>query len=294
MQVSLCKKGYFGIILGRKVDPHHPIERNKFLNHLDEAFSYLCTHISRYLLFHLEGLRTPRESWEKLEDLFGKQYELQGQILENELVALHPNNFETIEQFFTKFRSLSLQCIQCRIERKDEQNVLSILNKLGFDYSIFVSIFHSKRDSFPSWKIPSLDSFVESLIQEQDKLIRMGVIQTSKDQAILVTDSTKVQSKGRPKGKEPKVADSKPKENQETSEGASGFKKKKKFEKKKCPYCMRGFHPKDSCTKKTLDQMKHLCVQNNISLPQRVVMSVNPKNPSLSSTWPTPPKDTHK
>ena len=35
---------------------------------------------------------------------------------------------------------------------------------------------------------------------------------------------------------------------------------------------MRGFHPEDSCMKKTLDQMKALCVQNNISLPRRAMM----------------------
>ena len=36
---------------------------------------------------------------------------------------------------------------------------------------------------------------------------------------------------------------------------------------------MMGLHPEDLCMKKTLDQMKALCVQNNISLPQRAVMS---------------------
>ena len=36
---------------------------------------------------------------------------------------------------------------------------------------------------------------------------------------------------------------------------------------------MRGFHPEDSCMKKTLNQMKDLCVQNNISLTQGVEMS---------------------
>ena len=61
----------------------------------------------------------------------------------------------------------------------------------------------------------------------------MGVIKTSKDQALLVTDSTKAQAKGRPKGKEHKTTDLKPKENQNTYEGASGFNKKKRFEKKK-------------------------------------------------------------
>ena len=36
---------------------------------------------------------------------------------------------------------------------------------------------------------------------------------------------------------------------------------------------MRGFHPDDSGMKKTLNQMKYLCVQNNISIPQCVNMS---------------------
>ena len=76
IQPTLRKLGYYRILLGREVEPHQPVEKNNFLNCLDEAFGYLCTHISRDILFHLEGLRTPRESWEKLEDLFGKQDEL--------------------------------------------------------------------------------------------------------------------------------------------------------------------------------------------------------------------------
>ena len=112
--------------------------------------------------------------------MFGKQDDIQGHLLKNEIVSLHPSSFETIEKLFTKFKSRVLQCRQCRIEQKDEKNVLSILSKLGSNYSIFVSIFHSKRESFPDWKIPSLNSFPESLIKEQDKLIPMGVIKTSK------------------------------------------------------------------------------------------------------------------
>ena len=71
--------------------------------------------------------------------------------------------------------------------------MLSILSKIGYEHYVFSSIFHSKSDSFQDWKIPSLDSFFESLIKEQEKLIRMGVIKASKDQAFLVTYSTKVQ-----------------------------------------------------------------------------------------------------
>ena len=61
--------------------------------------------------------------------------------------------------------------------------------------------------------MPSLDSFVESLIQEQKNLIQMGIIKTSKDQALLVIESTKVKSKGKSKGKDPKASDSNPKYN---------------------------------------------------------------------------------
>ena len=74
----------------------------------------------------------------------------------------------------------------------------------------------------------------------------MGVLQTSKNQALLMSNSTNAQAKGKYKGKEPKSYYSKPKESQKSSKGALVSKKKKKFEKTKCPYCMRGFHPKSS------------------------------------------------
>ena len=91
--------------------------------------------------------------------------------------------------------------------------------------------------------MPSLNAFVDSLIQDQDKLVQMGVIQTSKNQALFVGDSNNAQEREKLKGKETKNTNSNPKENQRYSYGASGSNKKKKFEKTKCPYCMRGFHP---------------------------------------------------
>ena len=171
MQLALRKHGYHRIIHGWEPKHHQPVERNNFLNRCDEAFRYLCTYISRDILFHLEGLRTPKESWQNLDIFFNKQDEFRGHILQNELVSLHPSSFKNIGQFFTKIKSLVLQCRQCRIEQKDEQNFLSILSELGFEYYVFVSIFHSKREIFPDWKVPSLDYFFESLIKEKDKFI---------------------------------------------------------------------------------------------------------------------------
>ena len=72
MQVSLRKLGLFRMTMGRETEPHKYVEKNKFLNRLDESFSFMCTHISQDLLFHLEGLRTPKEDWDKLKSLFAK------------------------------------------------------------------------------------------------------------------------------------------------------------------------------------------------------------------------------
>ena len=96
MQVSLCNKVFFRMKMGREDEPQQYVENNKFLNRHDEAFGFMCIHISKDLLFHLDGLKTPKEVWEKLESLFGKQDEMRGIILENELIALQPNKFKTI------------------------------------------------------------------------------------------------------------------------------------------------------------------------------------------------------
>ena len=82
---------------------------------------------------------------------------------------------------------------------------------LGSKCSIFVSTFHSIRDSIPNWKMPSRNAFAKSLIQEQYKLVQMGVIHTSKNQELLMIVSKNVQARGKHKGKGPKATDSKPK-----------------------------------------------------------------------------------
>ena len=95
----------------------------------------------------------------------------------------------------------------------------------------------------------------------------MGVIKTSKYQALLVTDSRKEQFKWKSKKKDPKAADLNPKHNQQTSEGASGS-KKNKFENKLCPYFVKGYHLEYHCMKKKIDLMSYLLKNHNIALPQ--------------------------
>ena len=119
---------------------------------------------SKDIHFHVTGLKNPKEIWDKLADLFDKKDDMRIYQLENELISLHPRNFKTLNDFFTKFK-------QCEVEKEDDQLILSILSKLGSDYSFFVSTFHTGKLTTPNWKMPSLNALIESLTNEHDKLV---------------------------------------------------------------------------------------------------------------------------
>ena len=87
MQVSLRKLGLFRMTMGRETKPQQHVEKNNFFNRLDEAFGFMFPHISQDILFHLEGLKTLKEAWENIESLFVKQDEIQGNILDNYIIA---------------------------------------------------------------------------------------------------------------------------------------------------------------------------------------------------------------
>ena len=105
----------------------------------------MCLSISRDLLFHLDGLPSPNEVREKIEDIFGKTDEMRGHQLENELISLSPSSLESLQLYFSKFKVLVLKLKQCGIGKKEEQLVLSILSKLGPDYSVFFTAFHATK-----------------------------------------------------------------------------------------------------------------------------------------------------
>ena len=98
--------------------------------------------------------------------------------------------------------------------------------------------------------MPNLAEFMESLTQEQDKLVMMGTIKTSKDQALNVGDS-KV-DKRKKKAKNPPEQRRDKKQSPEDQQGPkkNTQKKKNKGEMNKCSYCSKGNHTESSCMKK--------------------------------------------
>jgi hypothetical protein len=104
-----------------------------------------------------------------LEGLFGKQDEMRGHMVEVELNTLDPISFDNIHDFFTKFKYLILSLGECGIEKstQDKQLILTIFAKLGQEYDVYVSSFHSGRCIFgTNWKMTTMAQFIEYLTQE--------------------------------------------------------------------------------------------------------------------------------
>jgi hypothetical protein len=202
--IHLQTRGLYRLTLNTDTEPTSAIEKSKYLNRMDEALRTICSLISPDLLFHISSCKTPNEAWTTLEGLFGKQDEMRGHMLEVEFLTLDPKSFDNIQDFFTKFKDLLSQLKACGVDKSKEekQMVLTILSKLGPEFSVFVSTFHSVRfTSRATWKMPSLEDFIESLTQEQTKLINMGKIKGPKAHALTVQDGSHQYQKSKDKYK---------------------------------------------------------------------------------------------
>ena len=80
-------KCLYRVTMAIEVEPNAAAEKIKWHNRRDEAYGLLCLSISRDLLFHLDGLTSPDQVWEKLSELFGKTDEMRGHQIENELIS---------------------------------------------------------------------------------------------------------------------------------------------------------------------------------------------------------------
>jgi hypothetical protein len=122
------------------------------------------------------------------------------------------------------------------------------LEKLGLEYSLFVSTFHLGRYTSRSrWTIPTFTDFIESIMHEQSKLIQMGLINDSK-----------VKQKG--KGKE----HSEEEEEGNSSDGSLGSKYGNGKKGNPTHGCYNhGSHPESTCMKKQIDLMAEV-IQSKI------------------------------
>jgi hypothetical protein len=143
--------------------------------------------------------------------------------------------------------------------------VLTILSKLSLEFYVFISTFHSIRfTSGATWKMPSLEEFIESLTQEKTKLINMGKIKGPKAHALIVKYGSHKYQKYKYKDK--RKAHAHPKKEGYTKPfiDASGSKGEKGRKGEKCTYCHKGFHSEFACMQKQIDLMSQIIYQNNL------------------------------
>jgi hypothetical protein len=170
---------------------------------------------------------------------------MRGHILEVEFLTLDPKIFDNLQYFVTKYKYLLSQLKACGVDKSEEKKmVLSILSKLGPEFSMFVSTFHSiKFTSRATCKMASLEEFIESLTQEQTKLINMGKIKGLKAHALSVKDGSHKHNKYKHKFKMKCHANHKKEGYSKAFTDASGSKGRKGRKGEKCTYFHKGFHP---------------------------------------------------
>ena len=108
MEIMMRSKFLYRVTMETEADPNASVENIKCHNRRDEAYGLLCLIISKDLIFHIYGLTSPNEVWEKLQTLFGNTYEMRAHQLQNKLISLIPSSFESLQVYFSKFKSLIL------------------------------------------------------------------------------------------------------------------------------------------------------------------------------------------
>jgi hypothetical protein len=97
--------------------------------------------------------------------------------------------------------------------------------------------------------MPSLEDFIESLTQEQTKLINMGAIKGPRVHALTVHDGRHKYHKYKYKYKWKSHAHTKKEGYTKPFTDASGSKGEKGRKGEKCTYCHKGFHLESACMK---------------------------------------------
>jgi hypothetical protein len=177
MEDLLRSKGLYQITLGKEKEPTDDDKKVKWANRSDEAHGLIRMSISLNLRFHFKEIDDPDEAWEKIESVSGKLNIIRAQQLENQVLTLSPSDFSCIGDYLSKFKILRILFEECEIKMEEERCIYLILSKLGSAYFVFVSIFYAMREALgKAYQKPTLESFCDALIREEDKLVQLGVI----------------------------------------------------------------------------------------------------------------------
>ena len=134
---------------------------------------------------------------------------------------------------------------------------------------MYVSTFHSRRLTTRNWRMLALVDFMESLTQGKGKIIQMGIIIKSKDQALAAGVSNQSQSKKKDLKQREKEKKESSLESSISTDGSSKSRRRNKREITTCDYC-KGSHLEKSCFKNNMNIMIKILEENHIALPEFV------------------------
>jgi hypothetical protein len=112
--------------------------------------------------------------------------------------------------------------------------------------------------------MPSLEEFIESLTQEQTKLINMGTIKGPRAHALTVHDGSHKYQKSKDKYKWKAHAHTKKEGYTKPFTDASRSKGEKGRKGEKCTYYHKEFHSEYACMQKQIDMISQILQQNNL------------------------------
>jgi hypothetical protein len=112
--------------------------------------------------------------------------------------------------------------------------------------------------------MPSLEDFIESLTQEQTKLINMGAIKGPRAHELTVHYGSHKYQKSKDKYKKKYHAHTKKEGYTKPFTDASGSKGEKGRKGEKCTYYHKGFHLESTCMQNKIDMMSQILQQNNL------------------------------
>eukprot|EP00253_Pinus_taeda_P013857 PITA_13857 len=164
----------------------------------------------------------------------------------------------TFYQFKFLVNKFFLQKNLYNLRKKDGDSVIEHLNT----FNTLASKLTQEK-----WKMRPLNEFIIALNQEKDNLVQMGAIKHSKNQALAAIDAPKRSGRDKEKGKG-KFNESKKERPVKYSERSSLPKGKKKKERTLFSYCSKGFHPKENCMRKTINEMAKQLQQHNLTMPE--------------------------
>lgn len=118
---------------------------------------------SNDLKLHLQGIDKQNEAWNNINQCFGKWNEIQDHQLENKSIALDPANFECIENYISRFKTMGLLLANCSMKKSDYQMIHAIfLNSVNLTMLLFLHFIPPKKPLELFIKSPVFNHFVIS------------------------------------------------------------------------------------------------------------------------------------